>query len=73
MSFIMFLLDRHPAKNDCHLHWSYEYFPKKFPQAPQPAVARLCVVDHERDKVIVGQVIEPLSGRYDAAVKIGAS
>ncbi|MDH4269753.1 MAG: hypothetical protein OEV52_05590 [Dehalococcoidia bacterium] len=47
--------------------------PKKSPQAPQPAVASPCVVGHERDKVIVGQVNEPLSGRYDAAVKIGAS
>jgi hypothetical protein len=69
----MFLLDRHPPDNDCHLHGIYEYFPKKFPQAPQPAVASLCVVGHERDKVIVRQVNEPLSGRYDAAVKIGAS
>jgi hypothetical protein len=47
--------------------------PKKSPQAPQPAVASLCVVGHEWDKVIVGQVNEPLSGRYDAAVKIGAT
>ncbi len=46
---------------------------KSSAQAPQPAVANLCVVGHERDKVIVGQGNEPLSGRYDAAVKIGAS
>jgi hypothetical protein len=73
LSLTRFLLDRRPAENDCHLQGSYEYFPKKFPQAPQPAVANLCVVGHERDKVIVGQGNEPLSGRYDAAVKIGAS